>query len=371
MTSAFALERMARRFVLLIGCLSGLAGAASGDSVNSTERRVTRLAEGVYTIRHPDPTDDFPDGNTTVVIGADGVLVVDTCYLPSSARADIGLIRSWTDKPVRYVVNTHWHYDHNGGNSAYVEAYPSVVVIAHAETRAMMDARTPSYIARYVAEDSVFGNDRARLRAMLESGRDPEGKPITAEVRATTARNLARKERAQREFREFVYRPPAITIERELVVDLGGRQVQLKFLGRGNTGGDLVVYLPQERVVIAGDLIDHPVPYAFGGYPSEWIRTLQRLGELDADVIVPGHGDVMHDKMHLRSVIALLSSVTAQVNEIVDRLGSAATLEIVARSVDVTRFRKEMAGDDSDNLEFFDASIASLVRIVYAEVKAR
>src|SRR3954471_13505661 len=133
MTSALAFERRVGRIFLVVGCVFILGGAASGDSVNTTERRVTRLAQGVYTIRHPDPTDDFPDGNTTVVIGADGVLVIDTCYLPSSARTDIGLIRSWTDKPVRYVVNTHWHYDHNGGNSAYVEAYPNVVIIAHTE----------------------------------------------------------------------------------------------------------------------------------------------------------------------------------------------------------------------------------------------
>ena len=371
MTSAAALERMARRCFLLAACILGLAGAASSDSVNTTERRVTKLAEGVYTIRHPDPTDDFPDGNTTVVIGADGVLVVDTCYLPSSARADIALIRSWTDKPVRYVVNTHWHYDHNGGNSAYVEAYPNVVIIAHSETRAMMDARTRSYIARYVDEDSAFGKDRARMRSILESGRNPDGTAVSAEVRATTARDLARKERAQREFSEFIYRPPAITVDRELGIDLGGRQAKLRFLGRGNTGGDLVVHLPQDRIVVAGDLIDHPVPYAFGGYPSEWIKTLQRVEQLDADMMVPGHGDVMRDKTHLRNVIALLSSVTAQVNEIVDRLGSAATLEIVAKSVDLARFRREMAGEDDDNREFFDASMASLVKIVYAEVKAR
>src|SRR6185369_17286347 len=107
-----------------IGVLFGAfpyCGVALADSVNTTERRITRLAEGVYTIRHPDPTDDFPDGNTTVVIGGDSVLVVDTCYLPSSARSDIALIKSWTDKPVRYIVNTHWHYDHNNGNSAYLE----------------------------------------------------------------------------------------------------------------------------------------------------------------------------------------------------------------------------------------------------------
>ena len=62
----------------------------------------------------------------------------------------------------------------------------------------------------------------------------------------------------------------------------------MKFLGRGNTGGDAVVYLPKEKIVIAGDLVVYPIPYVYDGYPSEWIQTLQNLGQLDADTIVPG-----------------------------------------------------------------------------------
>src|SRR5882672_4298662 len=82
---------------------------AFADSAETKERTVTKLAEGVYEIRHPDAPDTFPQGDTLVVIGEKTVLVVDSCLLPSSTRQDIEQIRKWTDKPVTYLVNTHWH----------------------------------------------------------------------------------------------------------------------------------------------------------------------------------------------------------------------------------------------------------------------
>src|SRR5215210_6371860 len=101
------------------------------DSVNTKERTVTKVAEGVYVIRHKDAPDTFPQGNTTVIIGDREVFVVDSCYLPSSAREDIAQIRQWTSKPVRYLLNTHWHYDHTLGNGTYWDGFPSLTIIAH------------------------------------------------------------------------------------------------------------------------------------------------------------------------------------------------------------------------------------------------
>jgi cyclase len=359
------------RLLPLFLLLLGTAGHGAVDSVTSSTRQVTKLAEGVYTIRHPDATDDFPEGNTTVIIGAREVLVVDSCYLPSSARTDIAQIRQWTDKPVRYVVNTHWHYDHNGGNASYLEAFPTAAIVAHSETRAMMAARIPSYVTRYAAEDSVFAKQRAELAKVVATGLDASGKVLSAAERASAAQNLALKERAVREFREYVFAPPSLTFSHELDIDLGNREVQIRFLGRGNTGGDVVAYLPAEKLLIAGDLLDHPVPYAFGGYPTEWIRTLQAMARLDFTAIVPGHGEVLAGKAYLDEVIDLLQAVVTATNAAVSAKGSAASAEDVAKSIDLARFRRSMAGGDKDSEEFFDESIASLIRIVFAEVKAR
>ncbi len=90
--------------------------AQAAPSVNTRERTITKLTEGVYVIRHEDAPDEFPQGNTTVIVGDREVFVVDACYLPSTAREDIAQIRQWTDKPVRYLLDTHWHYDHTRGN---------------------------------------------------------------------------------------------------------------------------------------------------------------------------------------------------------------------------------------------------------------
>src|SRR5881394_3336467 len=104
------------------------------DSVKTSRSQITDVADGVYTIRHKDAPDTFPQGNTTVIIGDREVLVVDSCYLPSSAREDIAEIRRWTNKPVRYLVNTHWHFDHTMGNGTYWEAFPGLNIVAHVET---------------------------------------------------------------------------------------------------------------------------------------------------------------------------------------------------------------------------------------------
>jgi len=149
-----------QRWAVAAGSAFVVASAAHADTVNTRERQVRELAPGVYTIRHADPTDDFPDGNTTVVIGEREVLVVDTCYLPSSADADIAQIRRWTDKPVRWVLNTHWHYDHVDGNHRYRLAWPGAEVTAHEETRRMIDSRANSYVRRFVAPESSFGKQR-------------------------------------------------------------------------------------------------------------------------------------------------------------------------------------------------------------------
>ena len=125
---------------------SGLLAAAPVDG--QTDRKVTTLAEGVYEIQHKDALDGSASGNTTVIIGDRQVLVVDSCFLPSAAREDIAQIRQWTDKPVAFVLNTHFHNDHNLGNRAYMDTFPSLTIIAHAETKKDMDMFGPGSASR-------------------------------------------------------------------------------------------------------------------------------------------------------------------------------------------------------------------------------
>src|SRR3954462_15192052 len=86
------------------------------DSIATHERTVTKLADGIYEIRHPDAPDTFPQGNTTVIIGERGGFRGDCCLLPFSARQNIPQLNLWPDKPVMFLLNTHWHFDHTLGN---------------------------------------------------------------------------------------------------------------------------------------------------------------------------------------------------------------------------------------------------------------
>jgi cyclase len=345
------------------------AAPSAADSVNTRERGVTEVAQGVYVIRHPDDPTGFPNGNTTVIVGEREVLVVDSCYLPSEARKDVEQIRRWTDKPVRYLVNTHWHGDHQMGNYIYGEAFPQLAVVAHVETQKQIEGYTSSFIGRYQ-------KSTADVRQRLETGKAEDGKPLTEEARKELQKNLAGRELVLAEFRDFRMRVPNLTFDQELNIDLGNREVQIKFLGRGNTRGDAVAYLPKERLLIAGDLLAHPVPYLGGGFPFELVKTLRRMSQLDAQTIIPGHGEVLrgaYARNYLQQVIDFVQAVVAQVSVEVYRRGNGprnleAVREAVLKAVEVEAWRQKFAGDDKENREFFDGfSMPGLVTAAYRE----
>jgi glyoxylase-like metal-dependent hydrolase (beta-lactamase superfamily II) len=107
---------------------------------------VEQLAPGVYAFVEPHQSTGLVSGNALVVVGDDGVLVVDTGHFPSLARKMIDDIRRLTDRPVRYVVTTHWHPDHLFGNGAFREVYPHATFMAHAETRRLALKNDGHYI---------------------------------------------------------------------------------------------------------------------------------------------------------------------------------------------------------------------------------
>ncbi len=342
--------------------LAIFAAPLLADSVNTQQRTVTKLADGVYEIRHADSPDGNVNGNTTVIIGDNEVFVVDSCFQLSAAREDVVQIRQWTDKPVRYLLNTHWHNDHNMGNGVYKAAFPAVAIISHTSTKEDM-YRTPNTPKRFVHQIELREQRLATHKAA-------DGKPLTEAQSADLTKILAGKRQILEELKDFVYQPPTLTFERELNIDLGNREVQVRHFGRGTTTGDSLVYLPREKILIAGDLITHPVMFTYDGYPTNWIQTLETIAQLDIATIVPGHGEVLHDKSYLFLARDLLKStvdqVTAQLRQQTAIIENP-PLEEVIKAVDLTAFRKRFAGDDKDTAENFDDAAAALVRVAYYE----
>ncbi len=326
------------------------------DSSKTTARSVSQLAEGIYVIRHPDAPDGFPQGNTTVVIGDESVLVVDSCYLPSSAREDIAQIRQWTTKPVRYLVNTHWHYDHQLGNGEYAAAFPGLDLIAHTETRNQIRGYNPGWFERY----PKLGT---RYQQILEAGKLSNGTPLTDGLREQIKQIMANRGPVVEEFKSSPGRVPNVTFEHEFVADLGHREVRVLHLGRGNTAGDAVVFVPTEHILATGDLFDSPVPYIGSGYPFDQVVTLEKLLQLDAAAFIPGHGDVLRGdagRAHIALLRDFLQDVTTQVSAIVHRMGNNPAdydkvRAEVEKAVNFDAWRQKFAGDDKVDRDFFDS----------------
>jgi len=357
--------------VLILAIVVSAAGRAV-DSGKTTERTVTKLAEGIYTIRHKDAPDTFPQGNTTVVIGEREVLVVDSCYLPSSAREDIADIRRWTDKPVRYLVNTHWHFDHTMGNGTYAAAFPGLSIVAHIETARQSSGYNPGWFAR-------FPKRGERMQQILDAGKDGNGKVLTEGDRKEYAEAIAGLEPVQKEFAAITDRSPNLTFDSELHLDLGNREVQIKWLGRGNTAGDAIIFLPKEKMIMTGDLVVHPVPYMFGGYPAAFGATLRRLDQLNFDTMIPGHGEVMRTekaRAYVRLLIDFIEAVTQQVSTEAHRVGSGAAnlpavREGVNKNIDVASWRKKFAGESKEEQDAFDTTFAAMITAAHAEINGR
>lgn len=343
------------------------------DTVSTHARTVTSLAHGVYAIRHEDAPDTFPQSNTLVVIGTRDVLVVDSCYLPSTARKDIAQIKAWTDKPVRYLVNTHWHYDHTMGNAAYVDAFPGVTIVAHVETQKQIRGYNVQWFAH-------FAQRADRFRKLIADGKSADGKPFSAGELDELRRAEAGVAPVAAEFHDLGARAdlvPSLAFDRGVDLDLGDRVVQLRFLGRGNTAGDIVAYLPAERIVATGDLVDHPVPYLGGGYPIEEVATLEALARLPIDTLVPGHGDVLHGTTFLQAEIDLLRAIVGAVDAAVHDAGNGSTKLDQVRAaalakLDLAGLRQRFAGDDPEARDFFDDfALDGAITAAYAELWPR
>jgi glyoxylase-like metal-dependent hydrolase (beta-lactamase superfamily II) len=228
------------------------------------------------------------DPNTGIVIGDDAVMVIDTQATPVMAQDVIRRIREVTDKPIRYVVLSHYHAVRVLGASAYAPEH----IIASDDTLALI-------------------KERGEQDKASEIGRFP------------------------RLFRNVESVPagltwPTLTFNGKMTLWLGKLEVQLLQLGRGHTAGDSVVWLPQERILFSGDLVEFDAtPYAGDAYFNDWPATLDRVTALNALKLVPGRGPALENaaqvKAGLHSTRAFISDVYAAV-----KAGAAAGRDLKA-----------------------------------------
>ncbi len=354
-------------FVLLLFVFVPTSPEASSlaqgrEPARDSTGRVEHIAPGVYAIVHedaivqwPSGATGWPHGNTGVIVGDDGVLVVDSTFLPSRARSDIALIRKLTPRPVRYLVNTHWHMDHTMGNGVYQEAFPGLVILGPRSSRdfiAYWQERWPRF---ELAPHSATRGELAEHEGWLSQGRDKDGQAIGPESRKLLERAIQQIRGELAELPSARVAAPDRVFDEEMSLDLGGRQVVLRDRGRANSPADVTVYLPTEQVLFTGDILVHPVPYAMGSYPVAWLSVLRALEALPARAIVPGHGPVFRDRYYLAQVRGLMEATLSRV-KVLALQGVA--LDEIKKTLDLEDLRPVFVkGDDPTAVFYWGYSI--------------
>jgi glyoxylase-like metal-dependent hydrolase (beta-lactamase superfamily II) len=250
------------RLVLAAGVLAVATAAAAQPRTAFPEKRgfqksdfprVVKIAENVYGYE-----DFHPSGMVTVsmfVVGRDGVLLVDGQADPTKTQGLLNAINTTTGKAVKWYVVGSDHGDHTGGN---VVLPSGITWVVHPTSRAQMERD---------AANAKTANDKAAASA------EASGKPAPMP--------------------RVVIVPPAAMTSDKQVIDLGNMEAQVLFLGRAHTGGDLMVYLPRQKILFMSEAyLNRVFPAMRSAHPSEWVKTLDRALAMDVDIFVPGHGFV-------------------------------------------------------------------------------
>lgn len=250
-----AAGRRGRRATVFAVTIAALCLYCAGCGAPELEKTgLVGISDHVYAFVARGPAADEGLGaNSGFVVGENGVLVVDTRYTPALAQELLAAIRSVTDAPIRYVVNTHYHPDHTWGNAVFKEE--GAVIISHPRTRDDLETYSPLYLEHY----------RTYRKETYELLKD-----VTVVL-------------------------PDSTFENELRVGLGGVDVVLRHFGPGHTAGDCVVIVPRDGVVFTGGLAADGYHLNLGDDGADydnWAATLLRLGEMDLRYVVPSQGMV-------------------------------------------------------------------------------
>jgi glyoxylase-like metal-dependent hydrolase (beta-lactamase superfamily II) len=284
-----------RNAILIFAVLFLLIGPTRGLQA-AVEIKAVPVAGGLFLV------EGLEGGNVAFLVTDEGVLVVDSGTTPEEGKLIMGEIVKKTDKPVRYLVLTHYHGDHTFG----LQAYPATAVI----------------IAQQNTADNIRKLNEPRIRAMMEK-QMPEmiaaQKLVVDKLRKKKGKDLTKEEdrlkTLESEFAElqglrFVY--PAITYDSKLRIYLGGQEIEVIYPGPAHTNGDSLVYFPGLKAAHMGDMLfigSYPYIGAEAGCDTaNWMAKVREVSGWDAEKFIPGHGPLA-DKEGLLRMAAYLGDL--------------------------------------------------------------
>ncbi len=333
------------KLAIFLWTFSSVCSATSGPF----DFEFQELAPGVWAGVRPDGPRFPVMGSVTFVISENGVVVFDGGGMPLMAEKVIEKIRSVTDASVTHVVISHWHGDHNFGVYRYAEEFPNVQFVAQRFTHAVMNGSRIQYIAGY--PDFITKNV-PKFRGILESGAEEDGTALSDSDRNEYERIIEDADVIDAEFNRARVTSPNLVFDDELVIHSGTRRIELMRLGHGNTDGDIIMWLPEERLVATGDLVVLPTPYAFNVPPRAWAATLRRLNALDYAILVPGHGAIQRNTDYVDLNIEAAESIADQRDEMLAQGLSHVEIE---EQLDFSAFEQRFTNGDEYVKGYYEA----------------
>jgi len=292
--------------------------------------------------------------------------VIDSGIDAANGRAIVAYARSLSRKPIKAVAITHWHNDHPQGVSAIRDAYPNVRVIATRPTEAGMlgpeaydIGYSPSERANAATVARVADNE-ARYKKVLN---DPTTPP---DRKDRIQKALLQLDDFVKDFQGSYIVPPTETFEHQLLIDDPIIPVRLIYLGRANTAGDLVAWLPKQRIVEAGDIVVSPTPFGFGSYPADWIQTIRKLKALQFKILIPGHGNPQSDSSYLDKLQRAIAAIRSQVGHLAKE---GVPLEKVKEKVNFTKMAELFGTSQADRLVFQALFADPMIENAYKEAR--
>jgi glyoxylase-like metal-dependent hydrolase (beta-lactamase superfamily II) len=358
-----------RCLLALVALLPAFTAAVAAESSGAFDKAPSagpfayswqELAPGVWGAIRSDPFELPQEGNALFVVTDEGVVLFDAGGYPKMGEEIVAKVRAITEQPIIEVVLSHWHGDHMRGLSAIRAAFPHVRILAHPYSRNWIDTTQDRWLKRRV---TMVPNIRRMLGGVLGKNQDMSGRPLIPAERAWLEAGLGQADQIESENARTIYVVPDGSFEDRLTLYLGGREIQFLHLGRAHTAGDVVMWLPKEKLVATGDIVTAPVPLMPSPYTREYVDVLRKIEALGFATLVPGHGLVEHDATYVDLLIDTIQTVSDQMKALVAR--GLSQEEAVAK-VDFSSVEPRFThGDPFLHNRFLDYVVSALPAVAY------
>jgi cyclase len=277
---------------------------AAAPAAGSDLFKLEKVADGVY-FAHAHPQ-ALINCNAAIFVRSKDVVVVDAHSKPSAAASLIRQIqREITPNPVRYVINSHFHWDHTQGNHAYRLTGQKVDFIATSATRQLM---TDLAVARLKA--SIDG-----VPPQIDALQARAAKSTSAAEKAFCTEQIRQMQAYLAELKDYTLELPTITFDQSYLLQDPAFDLHLEFHGHAHTAGDVFVFCPQRRVVATGDASHCFLPFIADGFPHIWPGTIDSVGKLDFKYSLPGHGPYQADRTVMVNQRNYIEELTGKVED--------------------------------------------------------